>query len=225
MGEWTDWHKGYGKDGPHAGRLEVVRRCVSEALDRAAPGPLRVVSLCAGDGRDLLEVLPSHPRRSAVSARLVDSEPALVQAGRARIADARLERVEFVLGDASRTMVLEGAVPAEVVLACGIFGNISDEDVHNTVRHLPELCAQGATVVWTRGRFPPDLTPTVRRWFAEEGFRELEFVEVPGSTASVGVHVWPGPSRPFRPDVRLFTFLPKEQRPSQRRADPRPATA
>ncbi len=63
--DWLDWHAQY--DRPGSGmddRLAEVQRCIAEMLDRAAPGPLRVVSICAGQGRD-----PGRHRR-------VDSGPA-----------------------------------------------------------------------------------------------------------------------------------------------------
>lgn len=59
---WIDWHAAY--DDPHsslAQRLVVVQQCIREALDflaaTAAASGLRIISLCAGDGRDLLPVL------------------------------------------------------------------------------------------------------------------------------------------------------------------------
>ena len=45
---------------------------IKQALDEAPAGPLRVISLCAGQGRDLIEVLAEHPRRGDVRARLVE---------------------------------------------------------------------------------------------------------------------------------------------------------
>ena len=74
---WVQWHERY--EDPDSGlsrRLRLVRRHVAEALDTAAPGPVRVLSLCAGEGRDLLGVLPGHPRREDVTATLVELEPA-----------------------------------------------------------------------------------------------------------------------------------------------------
>lgn len=114
-------------------------------------------------------------------------------------------------------MAYAGAVPADLLLVCGVFGNIADADVERTVTHLPELCAPGATVIWTRGRFAPDLTPTVRSWFTRSGFTEEAFIAVSDSLASVGVHRLERASQPFRAGVRLFTFLAPDLRPSQRR--------
>lgn len=218
--EWVEWHRQYESDGPQARRLAVVQERIREALDRLPAGPIRILSLCAGDGRDLLGVLVSHPRAADAQARLVERNHELVAEGRAQASRHGLRGVEFVEGDASATSAYEGAVPADLVLACGIFGNITDEDVRRTVEHLPELCARGATVIWTRGRFEPDLTPTIRDWFRGAGFEELSFVGIPGSTGSVGAHRLTIPPPPFQPGARLFTFLPKEERPSTREAAP-----
>lgn len=218
--EWVDWHRAYEGDHPHTRRLRVVQERIRETLDQSPPGEIRILSLCAGDGRDLLGVLPDHPRRNDVRARLVDLTPELVRAGREEIARQGLAQVEFALADAGTTTAFAGAVPAEIVLVCGVFGNITDADVRNTVDHLPELCAPGATVIWTRGRFEPDLTPALRGWFHEAGFEEISFFTIPGTTASVGAHRLSASPRPLRPGVRLFSFLPMEERPSARHRSP-----
>jgi hypothetical protein len=215
MSEWVEWHRGYAAGSPLSKRLEVVQNLIRRALDSAAPGPIRVISLCAGDGRDLLGVLPTHPRCADVHARLVELNPELAE--RARSTAARISPViEVVTGDASWTTAYAGAVPADIVLACGIFGNITDDDIHHTAAHLSSLCAPNATVIWTRGTFTPDLTPTIRRWFTEAGFSGLDFVAVPDSTAAVGANRLMSRPHAFEPDLRLFTFLVNEDRPSRR---------
>ncbi len=216
MSEWVRWHDGYADGRPLAQRLEVVQELIRAALDACPPGPIRVISMCAGDGRDILGVLPGHPRQADVHGRLVELDPALARRAREQAADVS-PAIEVVTGDASRTSRYVGAVPAEIVLACGIFGNITDDDIHNTVTHLPELCAPGATVIWTRGRFAPDLTPTIRVWFMDSGFSELDFVAIPDTWISVGANRLTSPPRPLEPDLQLFSFLPEEERPSRRR--------
>ncbi len=215
-GEWVDWHRGYASNPHLIGRLPVVQARIREALDRAPRGPVRVVSLCAGDGRDLLGAVPGHPREHDVIARLIELDPDLARAARESATRQRLDRFEVVVGDASTTDAVVGAVPADLVLACGIFGNVTDADVRNTVVHLPELCAAGATVVWTRGRFEPDLTPAIRGWFRDAGFEELAFTPIPDTTAAVGANRLVGPPRPLAAGVRLFSFLAPDERPSRR---------
>jgi hypothetical protein len=81
------------------------------------------------------------------------------------------------------------------------------------VAAAPALCAPGGTVIWTRHRRPPDLTPLVREWFAAAGFAEVAF-EAPetGSTLiGVGVHRRPAGTTghsptTIPPDEPLFTF-------------------
>jgi hypothetical protein len=214
--EWVDWHRNYDEDPTMAGRLRVVQDRIREALDRCPPGPIRVISACAGDGRDLIGALIAHPRARDVAARLVEISPELVEVGRQGAARAGLAGVRFVQGDASSAREYQGAVPADIVLFCGVYGNISNDDIRASIQHFAELCRRNATVIWTRGRFEPDLTPTIRNWFTEAGFAELSFETIPGSTKSVGAHRLTGPPKPFRPEVRLFTFLPPGERPSDR---------
>jgi len=205
--DWLDWHGRY--DDPHTGlpeRLTVVQGFIREILDRRPAGDIRIVSACAGQGRDLLPVLADHPGRERVRARLIELDPRNAESARAFARDADLDRVEVVTADASETNAYLGAVPADLVLMCGVFGNVSDEDVERTVRLLPGFCAREALVIWTRGRRLPDLTPAICRWFREAGFQERAF-ESPGPDSySVGMHQLIGEPAPLQSDRRLFTF-------------------
>ena len=77
--------------------------------------------------------------------------------------------------DASQPAGFADALPADVLLLCGIFGNVSMADIQRTIAAAPALCAPGATVIWTRHRREPDLTPQIRAWFTAAGFEELAF--------------------------------------------------
>jgi hypothetical protein len=90
---------------------------------------------------------------------------------------------------------------------CGIFGNITDSDIQATVAALPSLCAPGALVLWTRHRRPPDLTPAIRSWFTEAGFREEAFDISQDGFMSVGAHRLTGEPVALTPGQRLFTFV------------------
>lgn len=94
-------------------------------------------------------------------------------------------------------------------MVCGIFGNITDSDIQATVAALPSLCASGALILWTRHRSPPDLTPAIRSWFEEAGFREEAFDISHDGFMSVGAHRLTGEPAPLVPGHRLFTFVAK----------------
>lgn len=185
--DWLAWHDAYDRpDGWLSDRLGVVRSAVGGRLESAPPGSIRVLSLCAGDGRDVLPVAAGHARRADVRGRLVELDPVLADRARSAAGPAGLA-VEVVTGDAADPANLVDAVPADLVLLCGIFGNIVPSDVHSTVSALPMLCATGAIVVWTRHRRSPDLTPSIRRWCADVGCRELAFESAGAGAWSVGV--------------------------------------
>lgn len=206
--DWHEWHRPYNDPGSAlARRLAVVQRCVRAAVDRQAPGPVRVISMCGGQGRDLFGALASHPRRGDLVGRLVELDERNAEAARAAASAAGMSNVEVRTGDAAVTDAYAGAVPADLVLACGIFGNVAGEDVARTIAHLAQLCDTGGTVVWTRHRRPPDLTVDIRRWFAGHGFEELEFVAPPDARFGVGTHRLAGAHVPLRAGVRLFTFV------------------
>ncbi len=170
------WHELY--DDPSSvlsARLRLVQAQLSDALDHSPAGPVRLLSLCAGQGRDVMGVLPAHSRRDDASAVLIEADPENAETARREAAAAGLPRVEVRQADASRPSDYADALPADALLLCGIFGNVSDADIQRTIVAAPALTAPGGTVVWTRHRRPPDLTPQVRAWFREAGFAEVSF--------------------------------------------------
>ncbi|HEV2368594.1 MAG TPA: class I SAM-dependent methyltransferase family protein [Acidimicrobiales bacterium] len=217
--DWVGWHRSY--DDPNTGlswRLGVVRSWIQRSVDGSPPGPVRVISMCAGQGRDLIGALAGHHRRGDVAARLVELDPRNAEVARHLASEAGLAGVEVVIDDAGNTSAYEGAVPADLILVCGVFGNIGDEDIETTVAALPGLAAPGATVIWTRHTRHPDLTGQIRAWFAQAGFDELAFEKRPkgpqslatdplAGAQSVGANRLSGSTKPFRPGRTLFRFV------------------
>jgi hypothetical protein len=71
--DWHEWHDAYDSPDSYLGRrLALVQERIRLALDDAPPGPLTAISICAGQGRDLIGVLADRPRRHDVRARLVE---------------------------------------------------------------------------------------------------------------------------------------------------------
>lgn len=204
--DWRAWHEDYeDPDSVLGQRLVLVQAQVHAALDQAPPGPVRAISMCAGQAHDLIGVLADHPRRGEVTARLVELDEHNVLLARRAVSTAGLDGVEVLAGDASITDAYAGAVPADLILLCGVFGNISEAAIANTIRHLPRLCAPAATVVWTRHRHPPDLTPYIRETFDRAGFGELAFEDSP--PFGVGANRLLASPQPFQEGVRLFEFI------------------
>jgi hypothetical protein len=205
MRDYERWHARY--DDPASDlswRLGVVRGHIRDALDRRL-GPVRALSLCSGDGRDLLGVLAERSDAARVRAVLVDAHRAI--AARAReVAAGVAASVEVRRADAGDTAAYADAVPADLVLLVGIMGNITDRDLARTIAAAPALCAPGATLVWTRGRADGDRNDLVRARFAAAGFAELAYDALDEDTLpAVGAVRHDGPPAPLPPG-RLFTF-------------------
>ena len=206
---WVAWHEPYDDPAsPLSRRLRCVQQVAAGWLDARSATQTRIVSACAGQGHDLLEVLAGRDDVDGLRATLLEFDPVNVAAARKRAgAVPEGAEVHVVEADAGVLAAYESAVPADLVLMCGVFGNISDDDVQRTVASLPMLCASGATVVWTRHRNAPDLTPAIRAWFADEGFVEQGFVAPNDVKWSVGVHLFRGAPARLDRDAVMFRFV------------------
>ena len=206
--DWHAWHRPYADEtSPLSRRLRVVQRHIGSWLDDRRGETLTVVSACAGQAHDLLGVLAIRADAERVCCTLLEYDERNVAAAQAAIDDGALRNVTVVRTDAGDRSAYVGAVPADLVLMAGVFGNISDADVQRTITALPELCAANATVIWTRTRRAPDLTPAVRRWLAAADFVEHAFDAPDDVLFSVGVHRFVGVPRPLNPRGELFRFL------------------
>jgi hypothetical protein len=214
--DWHAWHREY--DDPTsslARRLQVVRHEVGRALSWLVAEGVdhpHVVSMCAGDGRDLLPVLAGgHPTATAT---LVELDVELAERARADAAALGLTGVEVRAGDAGVAASYQGAVPADLLMACGVFGNVAERDVVRTVESLPHLLAPNALVVWTRGSTGSpepaagsgDPSEFVRSTFLGADFCEVAHVRPDDASYRVGVARFTGTPRAYDAGLRMFTF-------------------
>ena len=206
--DWVDWHRAYERpDSSLLRRMRVVQQHIGTWLDATAPARATVLSVCAGEGRDLLEVHAGRPDAERVTATLLERDSRLVAVARLAADRAGLRQVTVKCADAGSSDAFAGGdARADLVLLCGVFGNISDGDVLRLVRTLPQLCNPGAMVIWTRHHRPPALTPRIRDWFAAEGFDLVDFTAPDDAVFSVGVHRFGGEPVPLVPGRQLFTF-------------------
>lgn len=211
---WSEWHDDsyQQSDSGLSHRLATVPAQIHRRLNETSPDPVRVISACAGDGRDLLGVLAERSDADRVSALLVEYDKRLADKAR-KSAGALPSHVEVLVADAAQSNVYRDAAPADLVLLCGIFGNVNDADVQATIQAAPQLCAPGGEVVWTRHRREPDLTPAICGWFGAAGFEQVAFITPPGGggrdtdTWSVGVHCLTTEPSPLHLGHHWFTFL------------------
>ncbi|MEQ1874046.1 MAG: SAM-dependent methyltransferase [Ilumatobacteraceae bacterium] len=184
--DWIEWHSEYDDpDSALSERRRQVTTLIRKSLDGAARGPVRILSLCAGNARDLADALRDHPRRTDVTGGVVELDRQLADESRTNL-EAAGGDIDVIVGDAGNVDTFGHLLPVDLLLLVGIFGNVPDGEVETITRAVPAMCHDGANVIWTRHRRLPDLTPSVRRWFDAAGCTALDFISPGTGKFSVG---------------------------------------
>ncbi|MBW4426500.1 MAG: class I SAM-dependent methyltransferase family protein [Nostoc desertorum CM1-VF14] len=207
--DWYEWHDLYNTEPKLQQRLEIVQEYIAYSLNALPSGSIRVVSICAGDGRDLLGTLKNHPRRNDVYARLVELNPQLVERGRATIESLGLaKQIEFINGDATLSANYLEAVPADIVIVCGVFGNLAEEaELNRLLDNLSFLSKPGAFIIWTRGHSNGiPYSDNVRKILSASSFEEVNFKLTDTANMGVGLHRYLGENLPKPKEQQLFVF-------------------
>lgn len=209
--DWTNWHERYEISLPLRERLSAVRTQIVLALSKVAAEPVQVISICAGDGRDLIGSLVAFDQRKTVRASLIEMNAELVAKGQTAIDHFCLsDQVTFRCGDATQSGTYVGISPAHVVVLSGVFGNLKENDVRRLIVSLQSLCHRGASVIWTRNLVEFDdgekATQMIRKCFLAADFREEVLARTPQGVFAVGTHTFQGEPRPLPEDGTLFEF-------------------
>lgn len=207
--DWYEWHELYKTEPTLQQRLEIVREFIAYSLNASPKGTIRVVSVCAGDGRDLLGTLKNHPRQQDVLARLVELNPQLVERGRATIEALGLtKQIELINGDATIASNYVGAVPADIVLVCGVLGNLADDrELQRLIDNLNYLSKPGTFLIWTRGNTNGiPYSDNVRKILFTSAFEEVNFKLTATGEMAVGLHRYNGENLPQPQEQKLFVF-------------------
>jgi hypothetical protein len=217
--DWYKWHDAYDHDPALKKRLVLVRNHLSRCLDRSAPGEVRVISVCAGDGRDILRTLVDHKRLADTRVRLVELDPNLVADGKDACQALGLSsHVEFVIGDATDPSSYRAVAPANIVVMCGMLGLVDLPELPNVVRAMQALCRHKGHVVWTRRldwRDGVRQIKVLQELMAKAGFRRAALNvtsfgallwKAPRASFAVGTHRYDGEPITLPEGGRLFTI-------------------
>jgi hypothetical protein len=185
-----------------------VKKQLTGHIDAAAPGPVRLISICAGDGRNVIETLRSHARRADVSAWLVELDIQSVAAGRRNAAELGLSRhVNLIHADATDFATYQMLAPADIVVLVGVWGHVSLNTRATLVNSLHFLCRSGGTVVWTRGAAKgPARVQQIRSLFSQSLWTELQFEFTPDMNWVIASYRNVGLSRELPASGRVFRF-------------------
>ncbi|WP_152361226.1 class I SAM-dependent methyltransferase family protein [Microlunatus speluncae] len=205
--DWHQWHQGY-QGGGLAGRLPLVQDQLRQALTETRPGPIMIISVCAGQGHDVIGVFQDGPRQADVRARLVEWDHRNVAEAQRRVDAAGLGNIEVRQGDAGLTDAYVDAAPAQIVLLCGVFGSLTEPDINRTVGMLPQLCDENAQVIWTAHRSSPDLYRQASAAFDRHGLTRRH--TDPDDRFGVTRHQLVTQPTPLQPGRRMFEFADEQ---------------
>lgn len=205
---WRGWPERAYQGGRYQPRLLAVQSHLADCLDRAPRGPVRIISMCAGDGRDVIGVLASHPRRHDAAAWLVELSHRSVAAGNRHKTTVGLDdTVALLHADATAYATYRDIAPADVVLVCGVWGHVPAPERTRLVFGLAALCRPGAAVIWTRG-----VGRGINRYheialhFAPASWQSVRVSSTADGRWAVATNRYCGPPRPLPGAGHLFHF-------------------
>jgi hypothetical protein len=209
IGDWSAWHDAYADPNSELNsRMRSVQAHVAALVRDAAPGPVTIVSICAGQGREVIGALEGHLRRGDVRGRLVELAADNAAFARAWTQKAELNGLEVVAGDASLATSYEGLAPADIVVISGVFGHLSDDDQKRLIAFSRQICRRGGSVVWTNfAEIGGRRAETLRDYFRAQLFEEAAFETLSGKYAFTIAHSrYAGEQIPLDAVARLFSF-------------------
>lgn len=205
--DWQKWHTLYDdSESGLAKRLRLVQEAIGNSLPKKPEDKYQIIDICSGDGRDLLEVLAHYPNNDNIHSYLVEIDDKLARESERTASDKGLQNVTVMNGDASSLRTYKNVTPADLILLCGIFGNISNDDIRNTIESLAQLSKQGTRVVWTRHLRSPEVVPMIRHSFIANDFKEVDYKTTSDDSYAIGIYEFYGLPQRLNDDIRLFTF-------------------
>jgi hypothetical protein len=208
--DWIRFHDLYETLPPLQARLKLVQAQIERAIEEAPSGPVRVLSLCAGDGRDLLGALIDHARAADVAAALIDSNAELVARGEAAQSELALPAsLRFLHADATLADTYLTLAPADLVIAAGVFGNLKLASMQQLVHSLRCLCKKDSKVVWTHkttGMNSEARVAMLCEMLQQSDFRELTFTRTEPDGFVVATYAYVGDPLPLLAGIQLFEF-------------------
>ncbi len=209
--DWNQWHADYETSPALQARLKSVCRQIAAALDERPAGPIKIISICAGDGRDLCLALREHPRQRDVTATLIDNDPNSLARGREMAKEfCPNAQLHFIEADASLAKTYAETGHADLVLMSGFLGHLRHEDALGLIASLPMLCKTGSWIIWNRHLKLHDGTEQVAR--IRGAFRKHEFAEAHFETTAedgfaIGRTCFLGQSTPLDSTRKIFEFV------------------
>ncbi|SDD62498.1 hypothetical protein SAMN05444678_11772 [Sphingomonas sp. YR710] len=217
MADWSDWHDEYENEGSELNaRKRAVQAQVVAVVDQCPPGPVTIVSICGGQGREVIGALEGHERRADVRGRIVELDTKNAAFARAWAQKVQLGNLEVLAGDASLAESYQGLAAVDLVVISGVFGHINNADRMRLIGFLRQICRKGACVVWTSVSWGDGKIESLRKHFLDNMFEEESFETLAGKFAfTIAKNRYVGEPVPFEPHAKFFSFGSSRDNPDE----------
>jgi len=208
---WSGWPELAYERPKYRERLRVFQEQIAECLDQAPHGPLRILSMCVGDGRDVIGVLQSHWRRKEVEAYLVELNGQSVSEGIKHAKASGLGNVvKFIHADATDYSTYKNLAPCDIVLVCGVWGHVPANDRAKLIHALASFCKPGGNVIWSLKTSKGEhRLAEVRSQFDHACWSPVRQNSTPGQKSAVCTYVYRGAALEVPANGRIFSFRKK----------------
>ncbi len=205
---WSGWPEAAYQQPGYRQRLQAVQEHLAQSLDCAPNGPVRIISICAGDGRDIIGVLSSHRRRTDVQAWLIELNHQSVVAGIRQAKNAGLEdRVTFLNTDATLYATYKDIAPAEIILLSGVWGHVPAQERASLAGGLASFCNPRGTLIWTRGVSQGiGRLREIQAHFSAPAWEEERLTLTPDNNWAVASYCHCGPPQELPRSGQVFRF-------------------
>ncbi|RBP48046.1 amino acid adenylation domain-containing protein [Roseimicrobium gellanilyticum] len=226
--DWTNWHQLYDAGMGISARLRLVEEQLRAAVEACQPGPVRILSICAGDGRDIFGAFAGHPRSQDVHAVLIDTDAAGLQRAETWAVEAGMGgRIQTLCADATSGANYRGVTHADIVLVSGVLAHVSEASIPGLIQSLPMLLQTGGWLIWNRHLVlnrGSEHVSLLRDLLRSTGFKEEVYELTSPKGFAVSSARYHGAMLPLDEQRVLFDFvgldrLQKEAKPPQEWAD------
>jgi len=174
--KWTEWHEEAYNDInslPYQ-RTEIVKDLINKYLSEIDKN-IVVISIGAGQSRDILPVLIGRKDNDRITTYLIDTDIECLNYAKNYAKDNNIINVHIVDMDGSLVKNYKDIPKADLIIFCGMMTQKNTDEVKNLANNIKLICNEDAQIIWSRHGYDGDYSTPFRNVFNENSYKELDF--------------------------------------------------
>ena len=174
--KWTEWHEEAYNDInslPYQ-RTEIVKDLINKYLSEIDKD-IVVISIGAGQSRDILPVLIGRKDNDRITTYLIDTDIECLNYAKNYAKDNNIINVHIVDMDGSLVKNYKDIPKADLIIFCGMMTQKNTDEVKKLANNIKLICNKDAQIIWSRHGYDKDYSTPFRNVFNENFYKELDF--------------------------------------------------